>query len=241
MVNLKELLSNRIISQTTTYDKDLEDVPARRTFVSHERHSKITANHLAERFGIGPERAKATLRATTQRGLRSAILPIGRRYRADRMFGVKRLKGTFATDTLRSTTKSLRSNVASQIYTHKCGFNAIYHLTRANGEQVGYSLSDFIHEYGAPEHLTFDGAAVQVGSGTRFKDNLRNTTYQPQEDQTEIQRKDRLEKLKSVGTGSCRRKTYPEDFGIMASRGYVKLATSSPPVPDTPTSALHSR
>jgi hypothetical protein len=77
MVNLKELLSNRIISQTMTYDKDLEDVPARRTFVSHERHSKITADHLAERFGIGPERAKATLRATTQRGLRSAILPIG--------------------------------------------------------------------------------------------------------------------------------------------------------------------
>jgi hypothetical protein len=38
---------------------------------------------------------------------------------------------------------------------------------------VGYSLSDFIHEYGAPEHLTFDGDAVQVGSGTRFKDNLR--------------------------------------------------------------------
>jgi hypothetical protein len=105
--------------------------------------------------------------------MRSAILPIGRRYKADRMFNVKRLTGKFATDTLWSTTKSLRSNVATQIYTHRCGFNAAYHLTRANGDQVGYSLLDFIHEYGAPEHLTFDGAAVQVGSGTRFKDNLR--------------------------------------------------------------------
>jgi hypothetical protein len=90
MINLKEQLSNRIISQATTYDEDLEDVPARRTFISNERHSKITADRLAERFGIGPERAKATLRATTQRGLRSAILPIGRRYQADRMFGVRR-------------------------------------------------------------------------------------------------------------------------------------------------------
>jgi hypothetical protein len=91
------------------------------------------------------------------------------------MFNIKRLKGRFATDTLWATTKSLNSNVATQIYTHKCGFNAKYHLTRANGEQVGYSLSNFVHEYGAPEHLTFDRAAVQVGSGTRFQENLRRS------------------------------------------------------------------
>jgi hypothetical protein len=173
LVSLKEQISVRSIRQATTYDRDLEDTPARHTFVSTERHSKISAELIAERFGIGPGRAKATLRATTQRGMRSAILPIGRWYKADRMFNVKRLTGKFATDTLWSTTKSLRSNVATQIYTHKCGFNAAYHLRRANGDQVGYSLSDFIHEYGAPEHLTFDGAVVQVGSGTRFKDNLR--------------------------------------------------------------------
>jgi hypothetical protein len=89
------------------------------------------------------------------------------------MFDVKRLNGKFATDTLWSTVRSLNANIATQVYTHKCGFNAPYHLSRANGEQVGYSLSNFIHEYGAPEHLTFDGAAVQVGSSTFFKDNLR--------------------------------------------------------------------
>jgi hypothetical protein len=90
------------------------------------------------------------------------------------MFDVQRLKAKFATDSLWLTTKSLQSNVATQVYTHKSGFNAPpYHLTRANGEQVGYSLANFIHEYGAPEHLTFDGAAVQVGSSTLFKDNLR--------------------------------------------------------------------
>jgi hypothetical protein len=161
-------LRERLIAKTTRYDKDLEDAPARRTFVSTDRHSKITSDHIAERFGIGPERAKATLR-----GMRLAILPIGRRYRGDRMFDVKRLRGKFATDTLWATTKSLNSNVATQIYTHKCGFNAAYHLTRANGEQVEYSLSSFIHEYGAPDHLTFDGAAVHVGSSTRFMENLR--------------------------------------------------------------------
>jgi hypothetical protein len=93
-------MSRRIVREATTYDQDLEGTPARRTFVSTERHSKITADHIAERFGIGPERAKETLRVTSQRGLQSAILPIGRRYCADKMFDVKRLKGKFATDTL---------------------------------------------------------------------------------------------------------------------------------------------
>jgi hypothetical protein len=111
LINFKEQMSNRTINQTTTYNKDLEDVPARRTFVSNERHFKITADLLAERFGIGPERLKATLRATTQWGLQSAILPIGRQYRADRMFDLKRLKRKFATDTLcllRSGSRVLR-------------------------------------------------------------------------------------------------------------------------------------
>ena len=34
-------------------------------------------------------------------------------------------------------------------------------------------MADFIHEYGAPEHLTFDGASVQTGPGTRFHKVLR--------------------------------------------------------------------
>jgi hypothetical protein len=100
LVSLKEQISMRSVGQATTYDRDLEDTPAHHTFVSTERYFKISVDLIAERFGIGPERAKATLRATTQRGMRSAILPIGCQYRADRMFNVKRLTGKFATDTL---------------------------------------------------------------------------------------------------------------------------------------------
>jgi hypothetical protein len=89
------------------------------------------------------------------------------------MFDVRRLNGKSGTDTLWSTTRSLQSNIATQVYSHKSGFNVPYHLSRANGEQVGHSLSNFINDYGAPEHLTFDGAAIQVGSSTLFQDNLR--------------------------------------------------------------------
>lgn len=56
------------------------DVEARRNFVSTERHAKITADKLANRFFIGPLKAKDTIRVTTQRGLRSSLLTIARRY-----------------------------------------------------------------------------------------------------------------------------------------------------------------
>ena len=64
------------------------------------------------------------------------------------------------------------NNVASQIYTHRCGFNCLYHLQQANGEQVRHLLSAFISESGAPDHLTYDGAAVQVGTNTSFMDTV---------------------------------------------------------------------
>ena len=68
------------------YDQDLEDVPRVRMYVSTERHNKVSADTLSELLDIGPQKAAQTLRATRQRGVRSAILPIGRRYREDRMY-----------------------------------------------------------------------------------------------------------------------------------------------------------
>jgi hypothetical protein len=72
-----------------------------------------------------------------------------------------------------STTKSIRGNVASQVYSHKCGFNATYNIRAATGDEIGHSLSNFIHDYGAPEHLTFDGAMAQVGPDTLFMKTVR--------------------------------------------------------------------
>ena len=133
----------------------------------------MVAEVLAGRFGIGLERARQTMRATTQRGTRSTLLPISRRYRADRQFDVNKLKGKFATDTIWAKSRTLRGNVSSQVYSHKCGFNTAYRLESASGENIGYSLSNFVSDYGAPDRLTFDGAAVQVGRNTQFQNTIR--------------------------------------------------------------------
>lgn len=167
-------LPSRMISYVKsegTYDPNL--LPARSTLISTERHSKITANKLSEYFGIGQKRAESTLRCTLQNGVRSAILPLSRRYYGDRRFEVRRLKGKFATDTLYGPVKSLNQYIGSQIYSHKCGLAVPYHMQRINGENIGTSLSNFIHEYGVPEKLTSDGAKAQVGTNTKFVNLIR--------------------------------------------------------------------
>ena len=52
------------------------------------------------------------------------------------------------------------------------------HISKVNNEQVGQSLNNFIFDYGAPSHLTYDGAAVQVGSKTIFQDAMRRANIQ---------------------------------------------------------------
>ena len=89
------------------------------------------------------------------------------------MYSVKGLNCKITTDTMYSNIKSLKQNICAQIYSHKCGFNAVYHTRRANNENVGNTLNDFVHDYGIPDHLTYDGAPVQVGSRTKFQDIIR--------------------------------------------------------------------
>ena len=48
-------------------------------------------------------------------------------------------------------------------------------MQRANNDNVGNSLNDFINDYGIPDHLTYDRAAVQVGSKTKFQETIRRS------------------------------------------------------------------
>ena len=63
------------------------------TFTSSEYHSDVIPQDLSERWGISIATATKTLTKTMQNFLRSAILPLGRRYRRDRVFTRKTLAG----------------------------------------------------------------------------------------------------------------------------------------------------
>ena len=61
----------------------MQDVSMPRTFISKNRHSSTTSEDLSERWGLSISQDEITLKSTTQKLTRSAIMPLERRYRAD--------------------------------------------------------------------------------------------------------------------------------------------------------------
>ena len=79
---------SRLISSVQVHapSKSPEELPSAPTFQSKGRHSSVSPQDLSERWFIGLKKAKDTIKNTTQRILHSALLPLARRYRADRMY-----------------------------------------------------------------------------------------------------------------------------------------------------------
>ena len=72
--------------QVQTLTETPSDVPSPWTFVSKQRQSTITPQQLSDKWFISTEQARATLKGTTQKLTQSALLPLGRCYKADCMF-----------------------------------------------------------------------------------------------------------------------------------------------------------
>ena len=70
------LMSSHVQVAEVTAPSTLQDFPLARTFQSKECHSTVTPSDLSERWYIGLGQATQTLKATTQRLMRSAILPL---------------------------------------------------------------------------------------------------------------------------------------------------------------------
>ena len=100
----RRICSMAITPESLTRDNNIDpgntDATLPPTFQSSDRHSDVTPQSLSDRWGISLQTASKTIHKTTQRFLRSAVLPLGRRYRTDRMFTRKTLSGTWSTDTM---------------------------------------------------------------------------------------------------------------------------------------------
>ena len=46
-------------------------------------------------------------------------------------------------------------------------------MKKSKNNSIGHNLGAFISKYGEPEHLTYDGAAVQVGRNKIFQNHVR--------------------------------------------------------------------
>ena len=111
--------------------------------------------------------ATQMLKVTTQWLMRSAILPLGWRYRVDRMFIRPHIHSTIYTDTMNGRYKSLDSNKNAQIFANESFFATAYLMEHKSSD--GQALKEFISDFGIPDKLVCDGAAKQVGKQTEFQ------------------------------------------------------------------------
>ena len=165
--------SIRLISAVQIHDplQLKEDVPSSKTFHTSERKSTVSASDLSERWFIGLKQATQTIKSTSQRLLRSAILPLAQRYHADRMYDRPRFRGVIYTDTMHGHFKSLDGNKYAQIFATEDYFAAAYPME--SKLLAGDALKEFITDYGVPDKIIMDGAGEQTGKRSTFMEQVR--------------------------------------------------------------------
>ena len=170
--SISQIISERLIAEVNVEVDELSpDVPLPKTFATSKRHSGISAQELSDRWFIGLAQAYETIKVTTQNFIRSAVLPLSRRYRADRVFDKPLLRGDFYTDTMDGRCKSIAGNRYAQVFANKDFFGFAYPLSKKS--EAGDALRQFVNDFGRPEKLTFDGSQEQCGRKTEFMTNIR--------------------------------------------------------------------
>ena len=111
---------------------------------------------ISERWSIRLSQANSSLNATTQRLVRSALLPLSRQYRADRMYERLRIHGTIYTDTMGGQHKSLDGNRYAQVFANDSFFVVSYPMDKKSS--AGQALKQFIAEFGVPDWIICDSS-----------------------------------------------------------------------------------
>ena len=124
---------------------------------SASRASVVTKEKLARMWAIGLDTAAATLRVTTQKGIRNAIKPLHQRYRTKQThLRYNQLASRFYSDTFIAKHKSYRGNVVAQVFVNDTDFVRVYPM-KSKGD-AGLALMDLIQEVGVPSELHTDNA-----------------------------------------------------------------------------------
>ena len=114
------------ISDLIRHEEEQEELTASKKFSSKQRHLAVDAATLGEHWGICIAQAALILKATNQNYMRSALLPLARRYRVDHMFGQKTFNAHVYTDTIDDRVKSIHENRYGQVFATKYYFVDIY-------------------------------------------------------------------------------------------------------------------
>jgi hypothetical protein len=107
------------------------------TAASKTRHSTISPELLARRWGCGQKTAERALKVTTQKGIRSTVHPLHRRYSTkQQQLKYNRLNTTFYADTLFASQKSLRGYTMSNLFINHKQFMHIAHMDKKSQAEL---------------------------------------------------------------------------------------------------------
>ena len=160
-IMVASLMSSHVEVAEVTPPPTPQDVPLARMFQSKECHSTVTPSDLSEIWYIGLGQATQTLKVITQWLMRSTILLLARRYRADRMFIRPRIHGTIYMDTMNSRYKSLDGNKHADIFANESFSATAYSMEHKSSADI--ALKQFFSDLGISDKLVYDGAAKQIG------------------------------------------------------------------------------
>ena len=131
--------------------------------------SHLTPQVLVTNWGIDVKTAARTVKATTQRGIRTVLHPtLSRHFRTnDWQLRYRRLPIDCFTDTLFSNTTSRRNNKCAQIFTTLDGWCRALPMSKKS--QAHERLSLLLPQEGAPNTMIMDGAKEQIMGMFRCK------------------------------------------------------------------------
>jgi len=134
-----------------------------------ERHHGVDASLLSLKWGDRTREGKEYDKKhhTTQHNVRSALLPLTRRYRTDLLSQrLRRLNTRFYTDTMFAKVgTSLRGKTYAQICTD--GNGAVFAYPMKSKFEAGNQLMNLIQQVGTPNELHSDGAP-EMGGNSKF-------------------------------------------------------------------------
>jgi hypothetical protein len=136
-------------------EQNLEEVTTVSAIRTGDVTSNVTPENVARRWMVGIETAKTSLKATTQKGVRSIPNPATRRFKTQMThFRYPRLKGMFYADVMEPKIKSVDLQRYAHIIGNGRGFSKAIPMERKN-ESI-YELDDFVKKVGIPETLLCD-------------------------------------------------------------------------------------
>ena len=211
----ENIIRSRLISQI-----QVEKTRNGYATITNDRHHGVQPDLLARKWGIGLDKAKATLKNTTQDSIRSAILPLTRRYRTDLMSQrLRRLSATWYTDTLFSKIKSIEGNNCAQLFTD----GEFVHITPMESKsEAGQALNALTRDIGVPNTIIRDGSLEQAGKATEFTKTMKRFNIESRTTEPYTPRQNRAENVIGIIKGKAKRRRVKRnvprrlwDYGIV--------------------------